>query len=151
MPILLLTRGLPGSGKTTFARRWVAEDPDRRVRVNRDDLRAMHGLDRRQDYGAPNVEAILTAVQHSTIRVLLGGGWSVVVDDTNLRPDIVAPLVTIAEERGVAVEVHDLRAVPLEVCLRRDAGRGQAGDRYVGEDVIKAMHSRWILDGGDAS
>ena len=39
MITLLLTRGLPASGKTTFARAWVAESPTDRARINRDDLR----------------------------------------------------------------------------------------------------------------
>ena len=40
MPTLVITRGLPASGKTTKAREWVAADPVRRARVNRDDVRA---------------------------------------------------------------------------------------------------------------
>ena len=41
MPTLHLTRGIPGSGKSTFAKQWVQEDPEGRVRINRDDLRGM--------------------------------------------------------------------------------------------------------------
>ena len=41
MPKLILTRGIPASGKSTWAKAWVQEDPQRRVRVNRDDLRRM--------------------------------------------------------------------------------------------------------------
>lgn len=35
-----LTRGLQGSGKSSLARLWMQQDPERRVRINRDDLRA---------------------------------------------------------------------------------------------------------------
>ena len=38
---LILTRGIQGSGKTTWARQWVAEDPSSRVRINNDDIRNM--------------------------------------------------------------------------------------------------------------
>ena len=37
--VLFITRGVPASGKSTFAMRWVAEKPDSRSRVNRDDIR----------------------------------------------------------------------------------------------------------------
>ena len=43
MTALVITRGLPGSGKTTYARAWVAEDREHRARVNRDDIRQMLG------------------------------------------------------------------------------------------------------------
>ena len=44
MPVLVITRGLPGSGKSTWARQWVSQDPAHRAEVNRDSLRLMmHG------------------------------------------------------------------------------------------------------------
>lgn len=39
MNTLTITRGLPGSGKSTWAKAWTAADPTCRARVNRDDLR----------------------------------------------------------------------------------------------------------------
>ena len=38
---LIVTRGLPGAGKTTRALRWVAEDPEHRARVGTDQIAAM--------------------------------------------------------------------------------------------------------------
>ena len=40
---VLVLRGLQGSGKSTFAKQWVNEDPEHRVRFNRDDIRNMLG------------------------------------------------------------------------------------------------------------
>lgn len=35
--------GLPASGKSTWAKQWVLEDPEHRVRINQDDIRLMLG------------------------------------------------------------------------------------------------------------
>ena len=35
---LILCRGIQGSGKSTWAKAWVAEDPEHRIRINNDDL-----------------------------------------------------------------------------------------------------------------
>lgn len=37
---IIITRGLPASGKSTFAHNWVAEPPHNRVEINRDNTRA---------------------------------------------------------------------------------------------------------------
>ena len=42
-PKIILCRGIQGSGKTTWARKWVLEDPEHRVRFNNDDIRNMLG------------------------------------------------------------------------------------------------------------
>lgn len=43
MAKIVLCRGIQGSGKTTWAKQWVLEDPEHRVRFNNDDIRNMLG------------------------------------------------------------------------------------------------------------
>jgi predicted kinase len=139
MPTLTITRGLPGSGKTTQAHAWVAEDPAQRARVNRDDLRAM--LHAGLWLGAPT-ERQIVAVRDAAITALLAAGVDVVSDDTNLDERTAGDLRALAELVGAGFEVLDLRHVPVEVCVRRDAARAKP----VGEGVIRGMAAKH-LDG----
>ena len=43
MKRLIICRGLPASGKTTWAKEWAMGDPYHRVRINQDDIRLMLG------------------------------------------------------------------------------------------------------------
>jgi predicted kinase len=132
---LLITRGLPASGKTTFARKLRPGV----ARVNRDDLRRMLHGDRLFTQWA---EAQVTAVQRASVQALLRAGASVIVDDTNLRAKTVRDWAELAARFGATFEVHDFTDVPLDECLRRDAGRAEA-DR-VGEAPIRRMHERYL-------
>lgn len=40
---IILTVGIPASGKSTWAKQWVLEDPEHRIRFNQDDIRNMFG------------------------------------------------------------------------------------------------------------
>lgn len=136
MTRLIITRGLPGSGKSTLAKDWVASDPTSRARINRDDLRAqLHG-------GYVQQEAQITAVRNAAIGALLRRGVDVVCDDTNLPNGVVRDLHAVAARAGAELEVWDLTHVPVDECIRRDAGR----DHPVGEHVIRQMFDRY-LDG----
>jgi predicted kinase len=139
MPKLVITRGLPGSGKTTLAKAWVAEQPDKRARVNRDDLRDMLQGGR---LGTAEQEDAVTAVQQTAVRELLRAGMSVVCDDTNLVAKHARRFATTADRLGVEFEVWDLSHVSLDECLRRDQARTGAGQ--VGENVIRVMYERHI-------
>jgi predicted kinase len=132
MATLTITRGLPGSGKST----WAKAQPHA-VRVNRDDLRQMlHGGDLAQHWSEQQV----TTVQHAAVRALLAGGSNVICDDTNLRAKYVRALVEVAAECGAELVIEDFTDVPLDVCLSRDAARA----RPVGEEVIRRMHDRFL-------
>lgn len=136
---ILLTRGLPASGKTTFAKAWVAERPTERARVNRDDLRAMLFETPTYEW---HQERAVTEVQRAAVKALLAGGMDVVCDDTNLRPKYVREWERFARGNGATVELREF-PVDVDEAIRRDAAR----DRTVGEDVIRRMASKFMRKG----
>jgi len=148
-PILLLTLGAPGCGKSTAARQWQLTGPRGpharpRVRVNRDDLRAMlHSAD--TVYlgadGDRDTENRVTIAQRAAVAALLVDGADVAIDDTNIRPGVLAGWVGLAEQVGARPAVWDFRDVPVETCLERIAARVAAGGRQVPESVVRRLHA----------
>lgn len=137
MATLTITRGLPASGKTTWAKAQ-----SHLVRVNRDDLRRMlHGGAR-----SGRAEVEVTLAQRAAVEALLRGGTDVVCDDTNLRSRVVRELAEVALRAGAAWQVRDFTDVPVDECIRRDALR--SGDTHVGEDAIRGMHRRYLAGRG---
>ncbi|XAO35326.1 polynucleotide kinase [Streptomyces phage Francob] len=133
---LVINRGIPGSGKSTYARKWVfAGDPrNRRARVNRDDIRKqLYGV----DFGVPVEETVVTAVEDAMIRSLLGKGVSVIVDDCNISQRYINRFTKMGEEFGATVSVN-LIDVPLETAIQRNQGR----ERFVPVHVIEDMYKR---------
>lgn len=137
MPTLFVTRGLPASGKTTWARSWVAGDPAQRARVNKDDLRAMvdDGV-----FVKGVTESRILAIQAAAIQSLLAKGIDVIADNTHLPARSIRDMHALALKTGAHFEVIDFTDVDLETCIAADAGR----DRPVGEDVIQDMHRRYL-------
>jgi predicted kinase len=132
---LLITRGLPASGKTTFARKLQPSV----VRVNRDDLRRMlHGRRLFTQWA----EGQVTAVQRAIVEALLRARADVIVDDTNLRARTVRDWAELAARCQATFEVHDFTDVPLDECLRRDAARPD--EERVGEEGIRRMFARYL-------
>jgi predicted kinase len=137
MATLIITRGLPGSGKSTRARAWVAEDRAGRARVNRDDLRSMlhDGV-----WAGHDTETQIIGARDVLVSSLLRRGLDVVCDDTNLPQRTARDLANLATACSASLQVWDLTDVPVEVCVERDAGR----DRSVGEPVIRDLHRRYL-------
>jgi predicted kinase len=144
MPTLIITRGLPASGKTTRARAWVAEDPVRRARINRDDIRAMahDSAFVKQDEENPGTERTIQAARDALVTALLKRDLDVVVDDTNLPTRTARDLRRLALLAGAEIEVWDLTDVPYEECLRRNAAR--EGRTRVPDERMLDMYQRFV-------
>lgn len=143
MAKLVITRALPGAGKTTFARQWVAENPRARARVNRDDIGTqLHGgrfyddRDLMQD-----TEKAITVAQHAAIGQLLRRGIDVICDDTNLPRRTARDLRAVAVRNGADFEIHDMLDVPLDTVYAQNRQR-VGTSAFVPEDVIKGMAER---------
>ncbi len=134
MPTLTITRGLPGSGKTTWAKQQGGH-----VRVNRDDLRRMlHGGPLQTGWA----EVQVTLAQQAQVEALLRAGVNVVCDDTNLRARYVRELAELGRAAGATVVVKDFTEVPLDECIARDAVRPEP--ERVGEEAIRGMWQRYL-------
>jgi predicted kinase len=140
MTNLLITRGLPASGKTTYAKAWVAEDRASRARVNRDDLRVMVDGG---EWVAGVTEPRIAAARDAAISALLNRGVDVICDDTNLVQRVARDLARLAARAGAELTVIDLTNVPLETCLLRN---GRRSDKEpLPEDRIRDMHARYLM------
>ena len=131
-PMIMMLKGLPASGKTTYAETLV---DDGWLRVNKDDLRAMlnNGKWSKSDEGF-----VLSLRDEIIIRGLVSGK-NVVVDDTNLNPKHAIQLRSIAEDFDADFE-EKFFDVPLEVCVSRNEARYDS----VPTNVILNMYERYV-------
>ena len=144
MPTLYVTRGIPASGKTHKARKWVAEQPEQRARVNRDDLRAQlnESVFIQRTSSTPGTERAVIAARDAQISALLGLGLDVISDDTNLPSRVVRDLRKLAVAAGADFEVWDLTDVPFSVCQSRNAQR--VGHARVPDDRMVEMYTKYV-------
>lgn len=132
MQELIMLQGLPGSGKTTWARQHCAENTWFR-RVSKDDIRAMIG----GEYSKPNEDTVI-AIRDKIIALLLAETYSVIVDDTNISTRHRVTIQNLCSKYDAEYRVMVFDA-PVDVCIERDAQRPNP----VGADVIRRMNEQW--------
>lgn len=134
MKKIIICKGLPASGKSTWSKEYVKENPNV-IRVNRDEIRDMLGQKWSRDYE----NKVVVPGEKRFVRAALDLGYDAIIDDTNLNPSIMAMWKKLGEELGAEVIVKEFNVDP-EECIRRDALR----DRTVGRDVIMRMYNNYV-------
>ncbi len=150
---VIITRGLPASGKTTWSRKWVHDHPSYK-RINRDDLRMMIYENM---WNKKREEAVLLA-RKEMIWAFLTARYNLVLDDTNLDPSRMAETLEIVQdwkddisqdpggrEIELKIRIKDFTKVPLEECIRRNAKR--KGSIRVPERFIRLYYNKYIKGG----
>ena len=135
MKKVILTRGLPGSGKSTWAKQLIDSKPNCYKRINKDDLRAM--LDN-NTWSQDNEKFILT-VRNLLIMEALKKGKHVIIDDTNLNAKHERSIRELVKNDAI-VEIKDFTHVPLETCIAKDLKRFNS----VGQKVIMEQYNRYL-------
>lgn len=139
---LIALSGIAGSGKTTWAMAWVAEDPENRIRVNQDDIR-------KELFGTPDYsrEQEKQVKRHYT--KLLGenltAGKSVVSDNTNLRAGKFQHLSGIARRHGAVFRIHRLH-VSVEEATSNIARRVMNGGLHVDTNILHTQYEAFLRD-----
>ena len=132
---LIICRGIPASGKTFWAKQWVLEDPEHRVRINQDDIRLMLGK-----YWVPSREELVQHIQKEALIEALERGYDIVIDNTNLNEKVLDFYRALVIDHGNhAIEYKDFFDTPLSVCIERDKNR----DLQVTEKVIRSFYDNY--------
>lgn len=147
MAKIILCRGIQGSGKTTWAKQWVLEDPEHRVRFNNDDIRNMLGK-----YWVPSREGLVKDLKGLFLQEAMAYGFDIVIDNMNLNPRELEYYERVLNDWNRAIrpkyelEFKDF-FIPLQDCIERDSKRPNP----IGEEVIKATYEKYksILEGGE--
>lgn len=140
MPKIILTQGIQGSGKSTWAKKWVEEDPINRVRWNNDDCRRMCG-----SYWIPERESFITTIRNNFIHLAMINKKDIVIDDMNLNSKTIAHYEKVVNEHNTycdnkyIIEYKQFFDVSVEECVRRDSFR----DNPVGEKIIKSTYRKY--------
>src|SRR5574344_742718 len=115
MPKMLILQGLPASGKSTYAKEWVNQDPKHRVRINRDTMRLMLN-----PIYSMNHENLVTDILDFALNNILAHNYDVVIDNMNLSKKYVDDLEAKAKEANYEIVIKSFKDVPLDVCIERD-------------------------------
>ena len=132
---LIICRGLPASGKSTWAKQWVLENPEHRVRINQDDIRLMLGK-----YWVPSREKLVQEIQFDAVVEALSKEFDVVIDNTNLNKKVLDGFDRLIKTfENYEIEYKDFFDTPLSVCIERDKNR----DLQVTEKVIRNFYNNY--------
>lgn len=136
MSKLVMLRGLPASGKSTYAKKLI-EEGGNWVRVNRDLIRTMLHFDK----WTPNNEDITVKAEVAIAMEALNNNVNVVVDDTNLGNRHHRLWSGVAKDLGVKFEVVDDFEKDIGKLILRDAKR----EKRVTGTVIKNMAMQYNM------
>lgn len=141
---IILCRGIQGSGKTTYAKQWVLEDPEHRIRLSYDDIRNMFGK-----YWVPSRESLISRVKRPFLYYSMLEGYDIIIDNMNLNDKEVEfyenaiKIYNKEVEQGLNYNKYEIEFkdffIPLEECIRRDSLR----ENPIGEEIIRNTYNKY--------
>ena len=137
--IMIIMRGIPGSGKSTAAntlKQVLTAVGSRKVGIfSTDDFWYRDGV---YDWDAKKIGAAHCCNQ-TRVKNAITNGMHVIVDNTNLDGFAMMPYFDMAVAADLDVILHTVDT-PVETCIERQKERSD--DRKVPEHVIRDMHDK---------
>ena len=140
MQEIILTVGIPASGKSTWAIEQVKAHPNKFIRLNKDDARNMIACG--STYSATK-EELIDLIRHESVVIALKKGYSVIIDDTNFKEKHFLDMCDIAEEIGNVTVIEKF----FEITLKDALARNKARPNPIPDIAIIKMYNDYVKHG----
>lgn len=139
--------GIPGSGKTTFAKSLCEQDPERYIHLSSDTIRAeLYGNEETQGNGELVFNILASKAANALVQSDINKDTTIIIDATNTNIRNLKKLMksvgnylpfemsVITKQRAI------IFAVDYDLCLERNANRS----RIVPEDVMERQYQTFF-------
>lgn len=141
MRILVLMRGAPGCGKSTFIKNYKLED----YTLSADNIRLMCQSAQLTPNGglaiSQNNDKVVWETLFNILQIRMEKGEFTIIDATNSKTSEMKRYKEMCDVYRYRMYCIDFTDLPIEECKRRNASRPAL--KYVPEDVIDRMYSRF--------
>jgi predicted kinase len=135
MQIVYVMKGAPASGKSTFCKELMENEPGKWKRINNDSLRLAF------DFGvwSKGNEKLVKQSREYLLKEFLLAGYNVLIDNVNANKTHTSEVIKVAANLNIDVTVTEKPFyIDLETAIDRDSKR--EGIAKVGPDVIKRFY-----------
>jgi predicted kinase len=139
MKNVIITVGAPGSGKSTWIKKYKTTNPHVTV-LSSDDLRAVFGKDENDQ----SVSGRVFEHMENEVDRLLREGKDVCIDATNMHRKARKPWVNLAAMHNAHLIAY-VFIVDRDILIERNQKRGASGGRNVPVDVIDRMLNNYVV------
>ena len=137
-----ITKGLPGSGKSTWA--WKMKE-DLLAKslfvsiINKDTIREELGIT--NENWTQEKENIVRTVFRRRVTEAMNARYNVILNNTYMNANTLRKDMEWMKQQWSDRDyvIQDFTSVPIQTCIDRDNNRKTLGQRYVGEQVILKM------------
>lgn len=141
-PTLIILCGIPGSGKTAYAKSYIEHNCNT-VHLSSDAIR-------KELYGDESIQGnpvdVFALMKKSAIDAL-NDGCNVIYDATNITRKDRASIIDVCP-KFAKIECHIIWA-PIETCIERDTNRGRVVGKEVIDRMLKRFHAPYYDEGID--
>lgn len=137
MKKIILLKGLPASGKSTWAKEQVGYK-----RINKDDLRKM--ID--DSKWSKGNEKLIIEARNSLLKTFMFNGENIIIDDTNFEDKHRKEIEDIIIFHNAFYDKYSYKLeekffdTPVDECIERDSKRFKT----VGKKVIMGMYNKYL-------
>lgn len=135
VPRFIMTFGIPGSGKSTWAKKFQKENP-RFVRINNDEIR----LNIFGNVFNDKDTKVLNELREKMIDCLMLNGRDIILDNANVALKYHTLYKTKCFHFGYDFITEDFSNVPIDVCIERNNKR----ENIVPEKIIRDMYNNML-------